>query len=193
MILRGLSSALGSQPDFMVLALCADGAGCLEAIRMFQPDVTIVGTLPDLNGTEIVAVADFESPSTHVVLFGDCAEDHDQQPLKLASAIIPQDVSLDILAQLLRQIGDGQRLRPFGRAVSQQQTVIAEKSVTTLTARERLIVRLVCEGLSNKEIGRRLALTDGTIKVHLHRIFQKLRVGNRTALAMFDHWKNGGR
>jgi two-component system nitrate/nitrite response regulator NarL len=42
---------------------------------------------------------------------------------------------------------------------------------------------LVSEGLSNKEIGRRLNLTDGTIKVHLHNIFQKLEINNRTVLA----------
>ena len=53
----------------------------------------------------------------------------------------------------------------------------------TLTDRERQIVRMVSEGLSNKEIGRRLNITDGTTKVHLHHIFQKLDVGNRTALA----------
>ena len=52
-----------------------------------------------------------------------------------------------------------------------------------LTQRERQIVRLVSEGLSNKHIGRRLNVTDGTIKVHLHNIFQKLQVSNRTALA----------
>jgi two-component system, NarL family, nitrate/nitrite response regulator NarL len=44
-------------------------------------------------------------------------------------------------------------------------------------------MRLVSEGLSNKEIGRRLNITDGTIKVHLHHIFQKLEISNRTALA----------
>ena len=44
-------------------------------------------------------------------------------------------------------------------------------------------MRLVSEGLSNKEIGRRLNITDGTIKVHLHHIFQKLEISNRTVLA----------
>ena len=44
-------------------------------------------------------------------------------------------------------------------------------------------MRLVSEGLSNKEIGRRLNITDGTIKVHLHNIFQKLEINNRTVLA----------
>ena len=58
-----------------------------------------------------------------------------------------------------------------------------EKAVPALTNRERQIIRLVSEGLSNKEIGRRLKITDGTIKVHLHKIFEKLQVRNRTALA----------
>lgn len=53
----------------------------------------------------------------------------------------------------------------------------------TLTDRERQIMRLVSEGLSNKAIGRRLNIADGTIKVHLHHVFQKLQVSNRTVLA----------
>jgi len=55
--------------------------------------------------------------------------------------------------------------------------------LTVLTERERQIMRLVSEGLSNKEIGRRLNIVDGTIKVHLHNIFQKLEIRNRTVLA----------
>ena len=53
----------------------------------------------------------------------------------------------------------------------------------TLTDRERQVIRLISEGLSNKQIARRLNVTDGTIKVHLHHIFEKLRVDNRTTLA----------
>jgi two-component system nitrate/nitrite response regulator NarL len=52
-----------------------------------------------------------------------------------------------------------------------------------LTNREREISRLVCGGLSNKEIGRRLNLSDGTVKVHLHNIYEKLSIRNRAALA----------
>ncbi|MDH2355974.1 response regulator transcription factor [Bradyrhizobium sp. SSUT112] len=58
-----------------------------------------------------------------------------------------------------------------------------ENALTALTDRERQIMRLVSEGLSNKEIGRRLNIADGTIKVHLHNIFQKLEISNRTVLA----------
>jgi DNA-binding NarL/FixJ family response regulator len=57
--------------------------------------------------------------------------------------------------------------------------------LTVLTDRERQIMALVSEGLSNKEIGRRLNIADGTIKVHLHHIYQKLEISNRTVLAAF--------
>jgi DNA-binding NarL/FixJ family response regulator len=57
-----------------------------------------------------------------------------------------------------------------------------------LTPREHQITTLVSTGLSNKEIARRLYVAEGTVKVHLHRIFQKVRVRNRTALvARFYH------
>ena len=52
-----------------------------------------------------------------------------------------------------------------------------------LTPREYTIAALASAGLSNKEVARKLALTEGTIKVHLHNIFRKARVTNRTALA----------
>jgi two-component system nitrate/nitrite response regulator NarL len=58
-----------------------------------------------------------------------------------------------------------------------------------LTTRERQIVLVLSEGLSNKEIGRRLRLAEGTVKVHLHHIYRKLGIANRTALAVLAHTK----
>ena len=85
-------------------------------------------------------------------------------------------------------VGSGQRLLPLAssdQAVFREQgkLPIAEDVLTVLTDRERQIMRLVSEGLSNKEIAHRLNIADGTIKVHLHHIFQKLEISNRTVLA----------
>jgi two-component system nitrate/nitrite response regulator NarL len=71
----------------------------------------------------------------------------------------------------------------YEQAIPREQSAITQNALTTLTDREHQIMRLVSEGLSNKEIGRRLNITDGTIKVHLHNIFQKLEINNRTVLA----------
>ena len=56
-----------------------------------------------------------------------------------------------------------------------------------LTSREREIVLALAEGLSNKHVGRRLNISEGTVKVHLHNIYSKLGVKNRTALALLAH------
>jgi two-component system, NarL family, nitrate/nitrite response regulator NarL len=187
-ILQGLSSVLEAQRDFEVVAHCADGATCIEAIRTFQPDITIVGaSLPDISGLEVLAIANSESLSTRVVFLATSVEGRDLQMLLAAGAyaVIPQDVNLETLVLTLRQVADDRGPSSSEQIARQEPSAMAEKSVTALTDRERQIMRLVSEGLSNKEIGRRLNLADGTIKVHLHHIFQKLEVGNRTALAAF--------
>ena len=58
-----------------------------------------------------------------------------------------------------------------------------------LTTRERQITRVLSEGATNKEIGRRLRLAEGTVKVHLHHIYRKLGIANRTELAVLAHTK----
>ena len=58
-----------------------------------------------------------------------------------------------------------------------------------LTEREREVIVVLSEGKTNKEIGRRLRLAEGTVKVHLHRIYRKLGIANRTALAILAHSK----
>jgi two-component system nitrate/nitrite response regulator NarL len=65
----------------------------------------------------------------------------------------------------------------------QRNLATTESALAVLTDRERQIMALVSEGLSNKEIGRRLNIADGTIKVHLHHVYQKLEISNRTVLA----------
>jgi two-component system, NarL family, nitrate/nitrite response regulator NarL len=187
-ILRGLSSVIEAQRDFKIVARCSDGTTCIEAIRTFQPDITILGMLmPNISGLEVLEIANCESFSTRVVFFATAVEARDLQSLLAAGAyaVVPQDVDLETLVQTLRRVADYRGRLSAEQVVRQEPNAIAERSLTALTDRERQIIRLVSEGLSNKEIGRRLNLTDGTIKVHLHHIFQKLEVGNRTALAAF--------
>jgi two-component system, NarL family, nitrate/nitrite response regulator NarL len=84
----------------------------------------------------------------------------------------------------LRQVAAGRRLpvRPSRPGEARATTDISEKALAGLTKRERQIVELVSAGLPNKDVGRQLNLTAGTIKVHLHNIFSKLAINNRTAL-----------
>src|SRR6516162_8937353 len=172
-ILKGLATVLDAEPDFRIVAHCADGVSCIEAIREVLPDIAIV----DVSLPEILAVISSEGLPTRMVLFTALEE----RELRLfhargVHAVVRKDADPQSILQTLRQVASGQK-------VLQQPGGDAEKAITALTDRERQIMRLVSEGLSNKEIGRRLRITDGTIKVHLHHIFEKLNVYRRTALA----------
>jgi two-component system, NarL family, nitrate/nitrite response regulator NarL len=190
-VLHGLTNLLGAHQGFNVVACCGDGTSCIEALRNLTPDIAILDvSMSGLSWLEILSIVNSEGLSTRLVFF--TASDEECE-LVLATAadgynIISKDVTAKVLVQSLSRVAEGQPLLPLpssAQAVSPEKNAIRENALTTLTERERQIMRLVSEGLSNKEIGRRLNITDGTIKVHLHHIFQKLEISNRTELAAF--------
>ena len=188
-VLLGLSAVLAAHRDFNIVASCSDGTSCIEALRNLAPNIAILDvSMPGVTGLEILSIVNSENLSTRLVFL--IGSDQDSALVMSAAAdgysVIPKDVAPEVLVQSLRQIAEGQRLLPLlssEQAISRGQSAITGNALTTLTDRERQIMRLVSEGLSNKEIGRRLNIADGTIKVHLHHIFQKLEISNRTVLA----------
>jgi two-component system nitrate/nitrite response regulator NarL len=190
-VLLGFTKLLGLESGFQIVATCSDGTSCIEAIRHLRPDIAIVDiSMPDLTGLEILSIANSENLPTRLVFFTDSIEDRElvMSAAEGAYGVIPRDVTPDSLVQSLRQVADGQRLLwlpASDKAEAQERGHIAitENVLSVLTGRERQIMGLVSEGLSNKEIGRRLNIADGTIKVHLHHVFQKLEISNRTVLA----------
>jgi DNA-binding NarL/FixJ family response regulator len=127
------------------------------------PDIAILDiSMPGLTGLEILTIANSERISTRLVFFTAFVQDRELVMGAAGGAygIILKDVVLEILVQSLRQIADGQRLLalpPPGQAASWEQErtniAISENVLTVLTDRERQIMALVSEGLSNKEIG----------------------------------------
>ena len=190
-VLQGLTSLFAAHYDFKIVAACTDGRSCIEAMRNLAPHVAIVDvTLPDLTGLEILAIANAENLSTRLVFFTEAIEHGELVAATAAGtcSVIPKDAEPEMLVESLRQVANGWRLLPLLRSeliLSREgrNDAIAENLVAMLTDREREIMRLVSEGLSNKAIARRLNISQGTIKVHLHHIYQKLEIDNRTVLA----------
>lgn len=186
-VLCGLSGLLEAQRDFRIVASCSDAARCLEALRNFRPDIAIIdAALPGLSGLQLISIVNSEKLQTRLVFFASSR----QHPEFVVSStmnghsVFLKDMAPEALLLALRQIIEERYL--LAPSLSSQPIPfepVLENVLTMLTGRERQIALLVSEGLSNKEIGRRLNVTDGTIKVHLHHIFQKLQVSNRTVLA----------
>jgi RNA polymerase sigma factor (sigma-70 family) len=178
------------QDGFKIVASCSDGLSCIEAIRSLMPEIAILDmSMPGLSGLDILTTVNYEGLSTRLVFFTATIQGHELVLSTAAGAygVLLKDVALEVLVQSLRQVACGHRLQlpSPDQAISREQTrlVITVDMLAALTDRERQIMVLVSEGLSNKEIGRRLNIADGTIKVHLHHIYRKLDVSNRTVLA----------
>ncbi|MCK1744976.1 response regulator transcription factor [Bradyrhizobium sp. 139] len=200
-VLQGISSVLATQHDFTIVASCGDGASCIEAIRLLVPDIALVDVaMPDVRRPDLLALASTAGQVTRVIFFADKAVNRklQRQAADGACVILTKDAKPEMLVATLRKLaqqclGLASRSPSTGREVSEEPRTGEEKSLTQLTDRERQIMRLVSEGLSNKEIGRRLNIAAGTIKVHLHHIFQKLEISNRTVLAALAISQNGQR
>ena len=185
-VVEGLRKVLGAQHNFKIVACCSDGISCVKAIRSLRPDIAILDiSMPGLTGLEILSIVNSEGFSTRVVFFTASVEARELVMSATAYGIILKDATPEFLVKSLQQVADGQRLlpRPSSDRLSREQTAVTGNALTVLTDREHQIMCLVSGGLSNKEIGRRLNISDGTIKVHLHHIYQKLEISNRTELA----------
>jgi len=188
--LCGLISVLREQDDFDIVASCCNGTECIQAIRNLSPRIALLDiSMPGLSGLEILATAASEGLCTRVLLLTASMEAHELATAAARGAygVVPKDTSPETLIGCLRRVAAGRRMLPF----SGEEQVQGRRArngdnqdiLSLLTERERQIMQLVSEGLSNKEIGHWLEISDGTIKVHLHNIYQKLSINNRTTLA----------
>jgi two-component system, NarL family, nitrate/nitrite response regulator NarL len=186
-VLLGLSKMFEAHSDFKIIASCNDGPSCLKAIRNLAPNIAILdGSMPGVSRAKLLSIVNAKNPSTRFVLFSSSEADRELVISAGADAVsfISKDVAPQILVQYLRQLAGGRRVMSAAdRALFREQSAITDNALAVLTYRERQIMRLVSEGLSNKEISRRLNISNGTIKVHLHHVFQKLEISNRTELA----------
>jgi two-component system, NarL family, nitrate/nitrite response regulator NarL len=184
--LRGLISVLQSERTFDVVASCCDGMKSLQAIRELSPDIALLdSSMPILSGVKVLTTSVAERSRTRILLLAPATKRVSMFAASIgAYGVVPRDVPPDVLIHGLRQVADGRRLsiRQLHAGEARPATYTAENALAVLTERERQIAKLVSVGLSNKEIGQQLNLTAGTVKVHLHNIYQKLEINNRTTL-----------
>jgi two-component system, NarL family, nitrate/nitrite response regulator NarL len=166
--------------------VCSEGLGAARAIREFRPDVAVLDvSMPGMSGIDILSTIAVHRYETKVILL--TAGVSDKQLLtaiaQRACGLILKEAAADNIVKCVRDVAAGQKWIPTNiveAALEREES--RHDLVEKLTLRERQITLLIAEGLSNKEIGRQLNLTEGTVKIHLHNIYSKLEVANRTAL-----------
>jgi two-component system nitrate/nitrite response regulator NarL len=183
---EGASSAIRRQSDLELVGVAEGGAQALEGIRELRPDVALLDAeLPELDGLAIVAALASDEIPTRVVLFSS-----DGGGAVVHAAISAGAAGYLTKAEPLRAIVDAIRtVARDGRYVSSEAQsallVYLQLRETVdrplLTDRELDILALTADGLSSSEIGRRLFLSQSTVKNHQHHMYDKLGVSKAPA------------
>jgi DNA-binding NarL/FixJ family response regulator len=192
-VLEGIARLIEREPDLELLARCEDGDAVLGAAREHAPDILVLDlNMPRLGGMDVLRQAAQEGISLRVVLLtADIGEEELLEAVRLGvRGVLLKEMAPDLLARCIRTVhAGGQWLErhltgwTLDRLLSPEGT--RPQSNWVLTLREIELARLVSQGLRNKEIAFKLGITEGTVKTHLHRIYDKLGMATRVELANY--------
>jgi NarL family two-component system response regulator LiaR len=186
---QGLRAFLRLQPDLEVVGEAAGGESAVAAAASARPDVVLMDLVMP-GGDGVAAIRDLAgaAPGARVLVLSSFADDDRVFAAMQAGAAgyLLKDVEPDALAEAIREVHRGRpALHPDVAARLMRRVADpAGPAAESLTPREREVLQLVVEGYANKQIARRLGITEKTVKTHVSSILAKLRVSDRTAAAV---------
>jgi len=196
LIREGLRTLLEMEQGIVIVGEAPDGAAAVEAFAALSPDVVLMDVrMPRMDGVEATRRLRARSPEAKVLILTTFDEDELVYEAVRAGArgYVLKDISGAELAAAIRSIAaGGAALEPavarkvmeaFAR-LAQPTTSSADHLVEPLSGRERAVVSLLAQGLSNKEIAARLFLAEGTVKNHVSAILQKIDARDRAQAAL---------
>ena len=197
LIREGLEMLLGFSPDIEVVATVADGAEAIRMVVQQEPDVVLMDLrMPRCDGVEATRVITRDHPSSRVVILTTYADDDSIFGALEAGAMgyLTKDAGAHAIQDAIRTVFAGEALlepavqrRLLQRFQSAEpRRAAAEPAFPDgLTAREVDVLRLIAEGLSNRDIAQRLVLTEATVKTHINHIFSKAELRDRAQAVVY--------
>ena len=193
-VLDGLEQLFRLEPDVAIVARCRNADEALRALRTpLPPDVLVLDLLmPGGGGLELLRAVHGKPFSTKIVLLTAVVDD-DQllEAIRLgASGVVLKDMAPQLLVDAIREVhagGEWLEQGLGGRALRRllSRETRSSEAARLLSSREREIVRLAASGLRNRAIADRLSISEGTVKVHMHNIYEKLDVNGRIELTNY--------
>src|SRR5579871_4870133 len=186
---EGLKNFLALNPEFVVLDTFKTAEEALEAIPRLKADIVIMDiNLPGISGIECIRQCAGKSGSTQFMMFTVYENDEKVfEALKAgASGYLLKNTGLVNIIEALKELYQGGSpmssniARKLVSAFRHQAPAEAQSGTATLSARENEILQLLARGLLYKEIADQLSISTSTVRQHIHRIYEKLHVQNRT-------------
>lgn len=179
---EGLAALINRRPDMQLVGEAGNGREAVEQFFIHHPDVTLLDQrMPDMDGVTALKTIREKFPEARIILLTtyDGSEDIYRGLRAGAKAYLLKDASRDELLECIRSVHEGKtQISP--QVATRLANRVARKD---LTSREMEVLRLMTAGKSNKEIGAILNVSEGTVKVHVNHILQKLDVESRTEAA----------
>ena len=189
---RGLATMLGAVPDFEVVGEAGTAEQALARIPATRPDVAVLDArLPDGSGIDVCREIRASMPSTYCMIL----TSYDDQDAVLASVLanasgyVLKEVRGNTLIDSIRQVAMGRSLIPpevIAQVMERVRNGTPEDArIAALSPREREVLDLIVDGLTNKQIGERLYLAEKTVKNYVSSLLAKLGMERRTQAAVY--------
>ncbi len=179
LIRMGLMTVSEMEPDIKIVAQVEDGEGALEAFRQHRPDVVIVDLrLPGMDGVQVIQALRKEFGPVPILVLSSYSTDVDitRAIQAEASGYLLKDMPLTRVVEAIRAAHAGQQYFPPEIASRLPQQLRQAK----LTSRELGVLQMIAQGRRNKEIADALGIVEGTVKVHVTNLLNKLHAADRT-------------
>lgn len=196
LVRHGLTSLLSLEDDITIVGEAGNGSEAISLIDSLKPDVILMDMrMPILNGVDATKEILKRNPGVKVVVLTTFDEDeYIFESLKAgASGYLLKDTPSEDLSAAIRVVHHGHtqlgpsiapkvlaRLRPYSPPAGD-----GASSIKFMTEREQEILKLIAQGLNNKEIAGKLSITEGTVKNHISSILTQLGVRDRTQAALW--------
>ena len=183
LICTGITALVAAHPDLEVVATAASGTEAVQQFRAHRPDVTLMDLhLPQMSGLEAIGAIRREFPEARIIVLTTDAGD-----VQVRRAIQASARGYVLKHALHRELIDAIRSVHAGRKCLSPEVMfeMAEHALDeALTAEELRILRLVAQGLANKEIAAKISVSEGTVKGQVASILSKLGANDRTHAVM---------
>jgi DNA-binding NarL/FixJ family response regulator len=188
---RGLRSILELEPDISVVAEAGGRSDALHLLDRVEPDVILLDLKlsadHDAEGLELCSEIMVRRPDSRVVILSTFLDENllNQSLRRGAKAYVLKEVDLVELVRIIRAVSRGESGFD-GRSAEMVRALVAHDGrdpESDLTAREREVIGLLAHGLTNREIGTRMFVSESTAKFHVHNVMRKLGVRRRAEVA----------
>ena len=193
LILDGLEQLVRAAGGFEVVERCVSGEETVAAVERHRPDVLVLDIrMPGMDGIAVMREIRRRHLSTRVVILtAAIGEDEMLEAVRLGVAgVVLKEMAPRLFVQCIRKVHAGEQWvenRSMREALERllRREAGYQEAAETLTPREIQLVRMVAQGMRNREIAEQLHITEGTVKAHLHNVYRKLELETRVAVRRY--------